>query len=71
MRRLKRRVNCMDGIYYHPAGHLHHFRDVEEKNGKADLKDDDGNIVYAEVSVSSEPKTGFVTITSTKPIKKK
>jgi len=52
----------MDGIYFHPAGHKHHFRKIEPKNGIADLKDDNGKIVFRDVPISTEPKAGHVCI---------
>lgn len=63
----------MDAIYFHPAGHKHNFRNVEPKDGKADLCDDNGKLIYAAVPVSAEPKDGHCIITGdakpAKPIK--
>jgi hypothetical protein len=53
----------MDAIYFHPAGHKHHFRNVEPEDGKADLRDDEGKLIYAAVPVSAEPKDGHCVIT--------
>lgn len=48
----------MDAVYYHPAGYKHHFRNVEAKDGIADLKDDDGKLVYKSVKITDEPQDG-------------
>lgn len=57
----------MDAVYFHPAGHKHHFRNVEPKSGKADLRDDDGNLVFKDVPISAEPKDGCVVISGYEP----
>ena len=59
----------MDGVFYSSAGHKHHFRNIEPKNGKADLKDDCGKIILGGVPISTEPKPGQVFIPSYKPEK--
>lgn len=61
----------MNGVFYSPAGYKHHFRNIEPKNGKADLKDDHGKTVFANVSISTEPKTGQVFIEGYAPAKPK
>jgi hypothetical protein len=61
----------MDGIYFHPAGHKHHFRNVLPKNGKADLHDDDGKLVFKDVPVSTEEKPGHVIVPGAPPEKSK
>lgn len=61
----------MDAIYFHPAGHKHHFRNVEIKDGLADLKDDDGKLVYAAVPISTEPMSSHCVLSGEIPATKK
>jgi len=62
----------MDAVYFHPAGYRHHFRNVEPKGGVADLKDDEGNLIYSSVPVSAEEKSGHCVISGeAAPAKKK
>jgi len=55
----------MDAIYYLPS-HKHHFRNVEVTDGKADLSDDDGNLVYSAVPISDAPEVGSCVVSGSK-----
>lgn len=59
----------MNGVFYYPTGLKHHFRNILTKNGKADLKDDSGKIIFAGVPISTERKAGHVCIPEYKPEK--
>ena len=59
----------MDGIFFHPAGYKHHFRDIAPKNGVADLKDDSGKIIIAGAPISTSPQLGHVCLPGYKPEK--
>ena len=53
--------------------HKHHFRNPIIKDGKADLYDDDKNLIYSGIEISATPENGKCVIIGgeSQPIKTK